>query len=233
MPTPHIEAKEGDFAKTVIMPGDPLRAKFIVDNFLTDTKMVNNVRGVQGYTGYYKGKAVSVMASNMGNPSMGIYSYELFKFYNVENIIRIGTCGAKNLDLKLADIVIAKNSITNTNFANLYEKDVHELECSTKLLNLAKQKAKDLKDINLFIGNMYCTDTFYEEENQQQIMEQNRCVAVEMESASLYYNAKRFGKNAIALCSVSDHLLTGEELSANEREVNLKNMIILALEMSI
>lgn len=231
MATPHIEAQMGDFAKTVIMPGDPKRAKFIVENFLTNAKLVNDVRGVQGYSGFYKGKFVSVMASNMGNPSMGIYSHELFVDFGVENIIRVGSCGVKALYLKLGDVVLVKNSITNTNYANLYAKNIHRLTCSSKLLQKAKETAKKL-NINMVEENVYCTDTFYDEEDQQKIMDANKCVAVEMESASLYYNASKLGKNALTLCSVSDNIITGEELTAKERETEFENMIKLALELS-
>lgn len=229
-PTPHINAKLGDFAKTVIMPGDPNRAKFIAKNFLTDAKLVNNVRGVQGYTGTYNGKKVSVMASGMGNASMGIYSYELFSAFGVESIIRVGSCGANSKDLPLKSIIIATCSITKTNYKNMFEHKINCVECSKKLAKHAKIKAKSL-NFAVFEGNVYSTDTFYDEENQAQIFKENNCLGVEMESASLYYNAKLLNKEALTLCSVSDNLITGESLSAKERETSFCNMIKLALEM--
>lgn len=229
-PTPHINAKLGDFAKTVIMPGDPNRAKFIAKNFLTDAKLVNNVRGVQGYTGTYNGKKVSVMASGMGNASMGIYSYELFSAFGVESIIRVGSCGANSKDLPLKSIIIATCSITKTNYKNMFEHKINCVECSKKLAKNAKIKAKSL-NFAVFEGNVYSTDTFYDEENQAQILKENKCLGVEMESASLYYNAKLLNKEALTLCSVSDNLITGESLSAKERETSFCNMIKLALEM--
>ena len=229
-PTPHINAKLGDFTKTVIMPGDPNRAKFIAKNFLTDAKLVNNVRGVQGYTGTYNGKKVSVMASGMGNASMGIYSYELFSAFGVESIIRVGSCGANSKDLPLKSIIIATCSITKTNYKNMLEHKINCVECSKKLAKNAKIKAKSL-NFAVFEGNIYSTDTFYDEENQAQILKENNCLGVEMESASLYYNAKLLNKEALTLCSVSDNLITGESLSAKERETSFCNMIKLALEM--
>lgn len=230
-PTPHIECKIGEFAKTVIMPGDPNRAKFIAENFLKNAKLVNNVRGIQGYTGEYCGKQVSVMASGMGNPSMGIYSYELFNFYNVDNIIRIGSCGANSANLNLGDIIIAKECVTNTNYANLQKNGISILKCTEKLAKNAKNKAKSL-NFATYEGIVYCTDTFYEDDNQKEIMNKFNCIAVEMETASLYYNANKFNKNALTLCSISDNLITGAILSAKERETNFINMIKLALEMA-
>ncbi len=230
-PTAHIECKKGDFAKTIIMPGDPKRARYIAKHFLNNAKLVNNVRGMQGYTGTYNGKEVSVMASGMGNPSMGIYSYELFSFYNVDNIIRVGSCGSFNYNLDLKDIVIAKTCITTTNYANLNKLKIFELNATENLVKTAINTAKKL-NLNFFCGNIYCTDTFYEDENQKEIMQKYNCLAVEMESASLYYNAKKFNKNALTLCSVSDHILKGTALSAKEREISFNNMIKLALEMA-
>ena len=231
IPTPHISSKENEIAKTVIMPGDPNRAKFISETFLENPKLVNNIRGVQGYTGTYKGKTVTVMASGMGNASMGIYSYELFNNYNVDKIIRVGSCGANKAELKLGDIVITTKTYTNTNYANLYEKNIHELSCSKNLEELAIKKSKEL-NFNYYLGCVYCTDTFYDDENQAQIMKDNNCIAVEMESASLYYNAQKLNKDAITICSVSDNLVTKEIMSAEKRETNFKNMITLALEIA-
>lgn len=231
-PTPHIGAKNGEFAPTVIMPGDPNRAKFIAEKFLTDAKLINSVRGELAYTGLYKGKPVSVMASGMGNPSMGIYSYELFNFYNVKNIIRIGTCGANNKDIKLASIVLGDTSVTKTNYANISNGKIVKLQKTQKLAKLCEKVAKKL-NFALVCGNLFCTDTFYGDELQAKIMADYNCVAVEMESAALYFNALKYKKNALALCSVSDNLITGECLTADERETSFSNMIVLALEVAV
>ena len=231
-PTPHISAKKGEFAPTVIMPGDPNRAKFIAEKFLTDAKLINSVRGELAYTGLYRGKPVSVMASGMGNPSMGIYSYELFNFYNVKNIIRVGTCGANNKDIKLASIVLGDTSVTKTNYANISNGEIVKLQKTQKLANLCEKVAKKL-NFALVCGNLFCTDTFYADELQAKIMADYNCVAVEMESAALYFNAQKYKKNALAICSVSDNLITGESLTADERESSFSNMIVLALEVAV
>lgn len=231
-PTPHISAKKGEFAPTVIMPGDPNRAKFIAEKFLTDAKLINSVRGELAYTGLYRGKPVSVMASGMGNPSMGIYSYELFNFYNVKNIIRVGTCGANNKDIKLASIILGDISVTKTNYANISNGEIVKLQKTQKLAKLCEKVAKKL-NFALVCGNLFCTDTFYGDELQDKIMADYNCVAVEMESAALYFNAQKYKKNALALCSVSDNLITGESLTADERETSFSNMIVLALEVAV
>ena len=231
-PTPHISAKKGEFAPTVIMPGDPNRAKFIAEKFLTDAKLINSVRCELAYTGLYRGKPVSVMASGMGNPSMGIYSYELFNFYNVKNIIRVGTCGANNKDIKLASIVLGDTSVTKTNYANISNGEIVKLKKTQKLAKLCEKVAKKL-NFALVCGNLFCTDTFYGDELQAKIMADYNCVAVEMESAALYFNAQKYKKNALAICSVSDNLITGESLTADERESSFSNMIVLALEVAV
>ena len=231
-PTPHISAKKGEFASTVIMPGDPNRAKFIAEKFLTVAKLINSVRGEHAYTGLYRGKPISVMASGMGNPSMGIYSYELFNFYNVKNIIRVGTCGANNKDIKLASIVLGDTSVTKTNYANISNGEIVKLQKTQKLAKLCEKVAKKL-NFALVCGNLFCTDTFYGDELQAKIMADYNCVAVEMESAALYFNAQKYKKNALAICSVSDNLITGESLTADERESSFSNMIVLALEVAV
>ena len=231
-PTPHISAKKGEFAPTVIMPGDPNRAKFIAEKFLTDAKLINSVRGELAYTGLYRGKPVSVMASGMGNPSMGIYSYELFNFYNVKNIIRVGTCGANNKDIKLASIILGDISVTKTNYANISNGEIVKLKKTQKLAKLCEKVAKKL-NFALVCGNLFCTDTFYGDELQAKIMADYNCVVVEMESAALYFNAQKYKKNALAICSVSDNLITGESLTADERESSFSNMIVLALEVAV
>lgn len=231
-PTTHISAKKGEFAPTVIMPGDPNRAKFISEKFLTNAKLINSVRGELAYTGLYKGKPVSIMASGMGNPSMGIYSYELFNFYNVKNIIRVGTCGANNKNIKLASIILGDTSVTKTNYANISNGEIVKLQKTQKLAKLCEKTAKKL-NFALVCGNLFCTDTFYGDELQAKIMADYNCVAVEMESAALYFNAQKYKKNALAICSVSDNLITGESLTAEERETSFSNMIVLALEVAV
>ena len=232
IPTPHITAKVGDFAETVLMPGDPLRAKFIAETFLEDAVLVNNVRGIQGYTGYYKGKRVSVMASGMGMPSMGIYSYELYNFYDVKNIIRIGSAGAIHPDLKLMDIVIGMGACTNSNFVSQYGLPGHYAPVAGyDLLKKAADKAEELK-LSFKVGNVYSSDTFYDD--QPRLIEWQRMgvLAVEMEAAALYMNAARAGKNALAICTISDCPFTGEASSAEERQNAFTQMMELALEIA-
>lgn len=230
MATAHIEANLGDFAKTVIMPGDPRRAKFIAENFLKNARLVSEVRGILAYTGEYNGKKVSVMASGMGNPSMGIYSYELFNVYGVENIIRVGTCGVYNTDFKLGDIAVAEKTISRSNFADLFEGETYILSASEKLKNKAKETAKKLNATARF-GNIYCSDTFYGDKNQERIIKDYNCFGVEMETVALYKNAIDLKKNAIALLTVSDNIKTKEQMTAKDRELSLGNMIKFALEM--
>ena len=233
MATAHNEAKIEEIAKTVIMPGDPLRSKFIAETFLTDAKLVNNVRGIQGYTGYYKGKPVTVMASGMGNPTMGIYSYELFKFYNVDNIIRVGSIGAMNKDIKIKDLIIAEKSYTNTNYNNFYINNGGEgyVESSSELLNLAKSFAEK-NGMPYHVGKILNSDTFYTDEDEISKAQNNNLLGVEMESAGLYINAKRLNKKAICICTVSNNLITGEETSSEERQLAFTDMMKLALEMT-
>lgn len=232
IPTPHISAKQGDFAKTVLMPGDPLRAKFIAETYLEDAVLVNNVRGVQGYTGTYKGKRVSVMASGMGIPSMGIYSYELYNFYGVENIIRIGSAGALHKDLKLRDLVFAQGSCTNSNYASQF--DLPGTICPIASFNLLQKATEIAKNmgLNYKVGNVLASDTFYSD-SKTSSLEWNKMgvLAVEMESTALYLNAMRAGKNALCICTISDSLVTGEELSSQERQNSFNDMMKLALEL--
>ena len=205
IPTPHITAKAGDFAPTVLMPGDPLRSRFVAENFLTDAVLVNNVRGVQGYTGLYKGKRVSVMASGMGMPSIGIYSHELFHFYGVEAIIRIGSAGMLRPDLRLRDIVAGMSCYTNSNFGAQFGFAGSLAPCcSFPLLRAAAEAAEKLG-----------------------------VLAVEMEAAALYLNAARAGKQALALCTISDNPFTGEGLSAKERQESFREMMEIALEIAL
>lgn len=232
IPTPHIEAKAGDFAKTVLMPGDPLRAKFIAETFLTDAKLINNVRGVQGYTGTYKGKRVSVMASGMGMPSIGIYSYELFNFYDVENIIRVGTAGVIRPDLKVRDIVIGQGACTNSSYSRQFDLpgDFAPI-ASFELLQKAVKSAEDM-GIKPVVGNLYSSDTFYDDSMGLSKWQKMGVLAVEMEAAALYMNAARAGKNALAICTISDNPFTGEATTSGERQLNFTKMMEIALEIA-
>lgn len=232
IPTPHIEAKAGDFAPTVLMPGDPLRSKFIAEHFLENPVLVNNIRGVQGYTGNYHGKRVSVMASGMGMPAIGIYSYELFNFYGVENIIRIGSAGIISQQLKLRDIVAGMSVYTNSNFGQQYgfQGNVGPC-CSWTLLKAAMEAGKRLGQTPV-PGPIYSSDIFYDEGGNAAALEKLGVLAVEMEAAALYLNAARAGKNALCLCTISDNPKTGEELSAQERQNTFTKMMEIALEIA-
>ena len=234
IPTPHITAKKGDFAQTVLMPGDPLRAKFIAENYLDNAVLVNNVRGVNGYTGYYKGKRVSVMASGMGQPSIGIYSYELFNFYDVDSIIRIGSCGSLDKDLHIRDIVIAQGACTNGNYINQYALPGTFAPIAD--FDLIKKAAEECekKKVNYKIGNILSSDMFYDESNSTLQWAKMGVLGVEMEAAALYCNALRAGKKALCICTVSDSLVNQEkETTALERQNSFTNMIEIALEVII
>ena len=231
-PTPHIKAVPGDFAKTVLMPGDPLRAKFIAENFLENPRLVNNVRGIQGYTGTYKGIPVSVMASGMGMPSIGIYSYELFSVFGVENIIRVGSAGAMQEHIKVRDIVLGMGACTNSAYAGQYGlKGTFAPIASYKILRTCVDKAEEM-NLNYHVGNILSSDTFYSDDNDTDWGKMG-VMAVEMEAAALYMNAARLGKNALAICTVSDHLITKEATSSQERQTSFTDMMTLALETAI
>lgn len=233
IPTPHITAKEGDFARTVLMPGDPLRAKYIAENFLTDAVLVNNVRGVNGYTGMYNGKRVSVMASGMGMPSMGIYSYELFKFYDVDNIIRIGTAGSLQPDLKIRDLAIAMGACTDSNYAAQYElPGTFAPIASFDLLRKAVDQAEKMRNVGYKVGNVASSDVFYSERPTMEAWQKMGVLAVEMETAALYMNAARTGKNALTICTISDSLVTGEVTTSEERQTSFADMMKVALEIA-
>ena len=232
MATPHISAAEGAFAKTVLMPGDPLRAKFIAETFLTAPQLVTSVRNVLGYTGTYKGKPISVMASGMGMPSIGIYSYELFKFYDVENIIRIGSAGGLNDDLKLMDIVIAQGASTDTNYAGQFGlPGTFAPIADYTLMSTAIETAKE-RGANIHVGNILSTDRFYAPEgfNPNDAWKKMGILAVEMESAALYMNAAYAGKRALCICTISDHLYKPEALSPEERQTSFREMMEIALD---
>lgn len=232
IPTPHITAKKDDFAKTVLMPGDPLRAKFIADSYLENAVLVNGVRGINGYTGYYNGKKVSVMASGMGMPSIGIYSYELYNFYDVDNIIRIGSAGAINEELKLRDIVIGMGACTNSNYASQYSlPGAIAPIASFSLVEKAVEAARKL-GIKPSVGNILSSDTFYDDSNSLKAWQKMGVLAVEMEAAALYMNALRSGKNALCICTISDCPFTGEACSSEERQNSFTQMMEIALEIS-
>lgn len=238
MSTPHNEANLGDIAKTVIMPGDPLRAKYIAENFLDDYKLVNSVRGIYTYTGKYKGKEITVMASGMGMPSMGIYSYELYKFYEVENIIRIGSCGSYKPTLKLFDIILAEKTFSESNFAlTLNNDDCHivssDSELNSKIIDTAQNN-----NINIFSGNTVCTDCFdlYMTDVNQflaRVPDGFNPVSAEMEAFALFYVAKLLNKKAACLMSVVDSKYIKEIATPEERQTGLNNMIKLALGSSL
>lgn len=233
MSTPHNSANPGDFAKTVLMPGDPLRAKFIAETFLNDARLVNNVRGIHGYTGTYKDVPVSVMASGMGMPSIGIYSYELFSQYDVENIIRIGSAGAISPKLKLRDVVAAQGACTNSNFAHQYGlPGVFAPIADFTLLETAVAAAREI-GVEMPVGNLLSSDTFYDASNSSMKWAELGVLAVEMEAAALYMNAAKLGKRALAICSISDSIVTGEELDASERQTSFTTMMKIALETAV
>ena len=232
IPTPHITAREGDFARTVLMPGDPLRSKFIAEHFLTDAVLVNNVRGVQGYTGYYQGKRVSVMASGMGMPAIGIYSYELYNFYGVENIIRIGSAGMISQSLKVRDIVAGISAYTNSSFGRQFGFDGQLAPCcSYELLEKAMQAGKALGQQPV-AGAIYSSDCFYVDSAPLGKLQKLGVLCVEMEAAALYLNAARAGKNALALLTISDNPFTGEGLTAEERQNTFTRMMEIALAIA-
>ncbi len=235
IPTPHISAKKGDFAKTVIMPGDPYRAKYIVESFMTDVKIVSDVRGIIGYTGKYKDKEISVMASGMGCPSMGIYSYELYNGYDVENIIRVGSCGALNRELDVMDIVVAQGACYEPGYVNQYRLGgIFAPIADYFLLEKCVETARE-NNIKLHVGNVFTSDSFYGE--RQEINKKwvdMSVLATEMETAGLYMTAASSRKRALSILTVSDHVF--EEyggLTAEERERSLNVMLTLALDTSI
>lgn len=240
MSTPHNEANLGDIAKTVIMPGDPLRAQYIATNFLTDAKLVNSVRGMYAYTGKYKGKEVTVMASGMGIPSMAIYAYELYKFYDVENIIRIGSCGGYIPELKLFDIILAENTFSESNFALTFNNDdCHIVSSSKDLNNIISSVATDT-NTHITIGNTVCTDAFdvYMSDDifnhfLSRVPDGFNPISAEMEAFALFYLAKLLGKKAACLMSVVDSKFIKEIATPEERQTGLNKMITLALESSL
>ena len=236
MSTPHNNAKKGDFAPTVLMPGDPLRAKFIAETFLSDVVQVNSVRNMFGYTGYYKGKKVSVMGSGMGMPSIGIYSHELYTEYGVEKIIRIGSAGSYKKDVKVYDVVLAQGACTNSNWAHQYGlPGVFSAIADFDMLKSAYDVAKE-KGINVHVGNVLSSDPFYDDtvgsEPVWKKWERMNVLAVEMESYALYCNAARLGKKALCILTISDSFVSDEITSAEERQTAFKEMMEIALEIA-
>lgn len=229
--TPHINANEGDIAETVLMPGDPLRAKYIAKTYLKDYKTVNTVRNMLGYTGYYNGKRVTVMASGMGIPSIGIYSYELYKFYGVENIIRIGTAGSYKEDLKLYDIVLATSSHSESSYAKVLDGDNEKIVNASPALTKKIETTAKSMDIEIRKVRVNSTDAFYNETEVPTLMvAKYGCEAVEMEAFALFHNARHLKKKAACLLTISDNLITGEKTTSEERETKLDQMIKIALE---
>lgn len=231
MSTPHNQAKENDFAKTVLMPGDPLRAKYIAETYLENPKLVNGIRNMYAYTGTYKGKKISVMGSGMGMPSIGIYSYELYKFYGVETIIRIGSCGAYNKDLNLFDVIIAQGASTDSNWAHQYNlpgtfSAIADFDTLLRAYNASKKL-----NVNVHVGNILSSDIFYNASSEDwKKWEKMGILAVEMESYALYANAKYLNKKALCILTVSDSFTKDEETTAEQRQTSFNQMMEIALE---
>ena len=228
--TPHIEAPLGSIAKTVLMPGDPLRAKYIAENYLSDYKLVNSVRNIYAYTGTYNGKEVTIMASGMGMPSIGIYSYELYKFYDVDNIIRIGSAGAYSEELKLYDVMLALDAYSESSFAKVQSgEEANILSSSSRLNEMIKAVATEL-DQKILAGRLHSSDVFYKtNDNFQELYDRYGCLACEMESSALFNTDKILNKEAACLVTISDHFITGEKATSEERETSFDAMIKLAL----
>ncbi|HPJ85681.1 MAG TPA: purine-nucleoside phosphorylase [Bacillota bacterium] len=233
MPTPHIEARLQDIARTVLMPGDPLRAKFIADKFLSDVRIVNGVRNMLGFTGKYNGKEITVMGSGMGMPSIGIYSYELFKFYNVERIIRIGSAGAYSPKLKLFDTLLVTEAWSDSNFANAQNGYKKHILKSSPELNLKLIENANRLGISLAQGRIHSSDVFYRENPDIYLdfVNKHKCLAVEMEAFALFHVATVLGKQAACLLTISDSFVTKQETTAGERETAFTNMMKVALEL--
>lgn len=224
--TPHIKALKDEIADTVLMPGDPKRAKFIAENYLENYKLVSDVRGILAYTGYYKNKKLTIMASGMGNASMGIYSYELYKFYDVENIIRIGSCGAYSPKLNVYDVLLVNSCYSESTYGLVQNGNTDNILYSSSDLN-----DKILKlGYNIIVGRVHSCDAFYNNLNINELYEKHECLAVEMESFALFHNAKALNKKAACLLTVSDSLVTGASLDAEAREKSFKEMIEIALK---
>lgn len=233
MTTPHNSAKKGDIAETILLPGDPLRAKFIAENFLEDVTQFNSVRNMFGFTGTYKGKRVSVMGTGMGVPSIGIYSYELIHFYGVKNLIRVGSCGAFDEKLNLYDVIIAQGACTDSNYAAQYDlPGTYSAIASYDLLSKAVKSAED-KGVDVHVGNILTSDVFYsQKEDSWKQWAKMGVLAAEMETYALYCNATNAGVNALTILTVSDSIVKGEETSAEERQKSFTKMMEIALEIA-
>ena len=230
MSTPHLQGEKGDYAPVVLMPGDPLRAKFIAETYLDNVKCVNEIRSMLGFTGTYKGVPVSVQGSGMGQPSIGIYSYELFHFYDVQSIIRVGTAGGIKDEIRLRDLILAQGACTNSNFAAQYElPGTYAPIASFRLLRAAADTA-DKMGVPVNVGNVFSSDLFYDDADSLADWKKMNVLAIEMEAAALYMNAARAGKEALCICTVSDCPLRGEYTTAEERQTSFTGMIELALE---
>lgn len=233
IPTPHLEAKPGDIASTVLMPGDPLRAQFIADTFLTNVKKYNNVRGMYGFTGEYNGKRISVQGSGMGMPSMGIYSYELFNFYGVENIIRIGSAGAVHDGLEIGDLAISMGACTDSNYSKQYKlpgtfAPIASFDLLKKAVDIAEKQG-----VHYMVGNVLSSDVFYNAQSDNLTRWKSMGIlAVEMETAALYMNAAQAGKNALCILTISDCPFKGTGITAEQRQKGFGDMIKVALELS-
>ena len=233
-PTPHINAKPGDFGKTVLMPGDPLRSKFIAENFLENAVLVNNVRGIHGYTGTYRGVKVSVMASGMGMPSIGIYSWELFTIFGVENIMRIGSTGAMQENINLRDIVIGQGACTDSSWAGQYHLPGTFAPIADYTLLSQAVAAAAANGVTLHVGNVLSADNFYDDGSDgPDQWKKMGVLAVEMEAAGLYMNAARAGKRALGLFTISDHIYRAEELTSEQRQNSFVQMITIALDTAV
>ena len=232
--TAHIKASPSDFAKTVLMPGDPLRSKFVAETFLENPKLVNNVRGVQGYTGTYKGVPITVMASGMGMPSIGIYSYELYNFFGVENIIRIGSIGAIADQVKLRDVIIGMGACTNSCYQDQYNLNGKYAPIANfELLSHAVEAAKEI-GVNYHVGNILSSDVFYHADPAfNDAWAKMGVLGIEMEAAALYINAAVAGKRALTICTVSDHIMRGEALDADSRQTSFTDMMKIALNVGV
>ncbi|MDF2511066.1 MAG: deoD [Herbinix sp.] len=233
MATPHNAAKPGDIAKTVLMPGDPLRAKFIAETYLEDVVCFNTVRNMLGFTGTYKGKKVSVMGGGMGMPSIGIYSYELYNFYDVDNIIRIGSAGGIAEDIKVRDIVVGMGASTNSSYAAQYKLPGTFAPIADYGLLRKAVEAAERMNIKTVVGNVLSSDTFYDDNKEaNELWRKMNVLAVEMEAAALYMNAARANKKALCILTISDHVFTGESLSAEDRQLSFREMMEIALEIA-
>ena len=230
MSTPHIESNKEDIAKTVLMPGDPLRAKKIAETYLDDYKLVKTVRNVLAYTGTYKGKRVTIFSSGMGNPSMGIYSYELFTEYDVDEIIRIGSCGAFKADLDLYEIILVDNSYSVSNYLKELTGEDDKLLPGNIELNQKITDTANRLGIPINHGNVFCTDVFYNHVDIQDMVENHNCLATEMETFALFSNARALNKKASAIATVSDNLITKAETTSEERQNSFNQMVQIALE---